>query len=374
MDYAPLETQSHYLFPSSGYSHIVVNSNGDIMTESHQDAVARHLCDTNQPLRPVLTSLNGDNSWLMSFPRPNMEQAATRKAFYHVAFEPWLRGPADVISPWLVHIETVNSPEISTFGSLENVIRKIEQAAAVRLPTMEEGHATQQSTASLLDAILLGFHYSDHLHPPTLKSFPPDIPVIATRPGAEIIETWNHFKTVRVINDLDPSATSWQSPDLHPGEPLPKWLTPIFLPGSSILNFVFTIIWTHTVDGQEVHEAILDSPHGIHLEEETFNAFGNSEPKTRKLAMLHGLKENHTGGSMTTFGAKGGLGLYRKLGGVDHWVVSHSAEMAYSGLIMRVLWTVDTHRSIEWALEKEQETDPDSDKYKRPNVVTVPNE
>ncbi|RGP67137.1 hypothetical protein FSPOR_6193 [Fusarium sporotrichioides] len=343
------------------------------MAELQQDAITGYLCDPNKPLRPIFTSLNGDNSWLMSFPRPKDEQIKTRKVFYHVAFEPWLKGPADVISPWLVHIEIVKNPEISTFESLENAIREIEQAAAVRLPSMDEGNATQQSTASPLDAILLGFYYSDHLHPPTLKSFPPDIPVIATLSGVEIIETWNHFKTIRVINNLDPSATSWQDPDLHPGEPFPKWLTPIFLPGRNILNFVFTITWSHTVDGQEVHETILDSPHGVDVEEETLNAFLRSKPKTRKLAMLHGLKESHTGGKKTTFGAKGGLGLHRKVGGVDHWVVSHSAEMAYSGLIMRVLWTVDTHRSIEWALEEERKNDPNSVRYERPNVVKISN-
>ncbi|KAL4731773.1 hypothetical protein ACLX1H_000758 [Fusarium chlamydosporum] len=342
------------------------------MAESQQDSIVEYLSDINKPLRPILTSLNGDNSWLMSFPRPGTEQAATGKVFYHVAFEPWLKGPADVISSWLVHIKRVKYPEIPTFESLENAIREIERVAAVRLPLLDEGYATNAGT-SPLDAILLGFYYSDHLHPPTLKSFPSDIPVIATPPGAEIIETWNHFKTIRVINNLGPKATSWQTPNLHPGEPLPKWLTPIFLPGKNVLNFVFAIVWTHTVDGQEVHESILDSPHGVHLEEETLDAFLESEPETKKLAMLHGLKESHTGGNKTTFGAKGGLGLHRKVGGVDHWVVTHSAEMSYSGFIMRVLWTVDTHRSIEWALEEERKNDPKSHEYERPNVVRVPN-
>ncbi|WXC60407.1 hypothetical protein SNK03_006280 [Fusarium graminearum] len=343
------------------------------MAEPQQGAVAEYLRDTSKPLRPVLTSLNGDNSWLMSFPRPKAEQAATGKTFYHIAFEPWLKGPADVISSWLVHIKIVKNPEVPTFESLEDMIREIEQAAAVRLTSVDEGGAAQQSTTSPLDAILLGFYYSDHLHPPTLKSFPADIPVIATGPGAEIIKAWNHFSTIRVINNLDASATSWQTPDFHPGEPFPKWLTPIFLPGSSILNFVFAIIWSHTVDGQELHETILHSPHGIDPEERKLNAFLDSEPKTRKLAMLHGLKESHTGGMKTTFGAKGGLRLHRKVRGVDHWVVSHSAEMSYSGLIMRALWTVDTHRSIEWALEEERKNDPNSAKYERPNVVTVSN-
>ncbi|KAH7174683.1 uncharacterized protein B0J16DRAFT_348960 [Fusarium flagelliforme] len=343
------------------------------MAATQHDSITEYLSNLTRPLRPILTSLNGDNSWLMSFPRPEAEQSSTGKVFYHVAFEPWLKGPADVISSWLVHIKMVENPGVPTFESLENVIREIEQAAAVRLPPFDEGGATQLSSDSPLDAILLGFYYSDHLHPPTLKSFPPEIPVITTPPGAEIIETWNHFKTIRIINSLDASATSWQTPDLHPGEPFPKWLTPVFLPGGNVLNFVFAIIWSHTVDGQEFHEAILDSPHGVNLEEKTLNAFLESEPKTRKLAMLHGLKESHTAGSMTTYGAKGGLGLHRKVGGVDYWVVSHSAHMAYSGFIMRALWTVDTHRSIEWALEEEQKNDPSSAKYERPNVVKVLN-
>ncbi|WZH49813.1 uncharacterized protein QYS62_011028 [Fusarium acuminatum] len=342
------------------------------MTESQRENILKHLSDPGKALRPIFTSLNGDNSWLMSFPRPESERAATGKAFYHVAFEPWLKGAAHVFNSWFVNIAMVNSPEISTFESLKNLVREIESAAAAhKLPADEQQGGQQDS--SPLDAILLGFFLSDHLHPQTLKSFPADIPVIATPPGINVIKPWNHFKTIRTISNLSPSATSWQTPDLHPGEPLPKWLTPIFLPGRSELNFVFAIIWSHTVDNEEIHEVILDSPHGVKGDEKTLNAFLNSEPKTRKLAMLHGLKESSTGGIQTCYGAKGGLALNRKVGGVEHWVVTHSSELQYTGVFMRIFGTKDTPRTIEWALEEEHKKDPSLERFEPPNFVKVAN-
>ncbi|KAM0221394.1 hypothetical protein ACHAQD_005303 [Fusarium lateritium] len=342
------------------------------MTESPRENILKHLSDPGKPLRPIFTSLNGDNSWLMSFPRPEAERIATGKAFYHVAFEPWIKGAAHVFNSWFVNIAMVDSPEISTFESLENLVREIESAAAAHKPSTDEHHDRQQDS-SPLDAILLGFYLSDHLHPQTLKSFPPDIPVIATPPGIKVIKPWNHFKTIRAISNLDASATSWQTPNLHPGEPLPNWLTPIFLPGRAELNFVFAIIWTHTVDNEEIHEVILDSPHGVKGDEKTLNAFLNSEPKTRKLAMLHGLKESSTGGIQTTYGAKAGLALNRKVGGVGHWIVTHSAEMEYTGVFMRIFGTKDTPRTVEWALEEEHKKDPSLERSQPPNFVKVAN-
>ncbi|KAG7405111.1 hypothetical protein Forpe1208_v014882 [Fusarium oxysporum f. sp. rapae] len=273
------------------------------MAGSPQKTVTKHLSDPSKPLRPILTSLNGDNSWLMSFPRPEGDRAATGQ----------------------------------------------------------------------LDAILLGFFYSDHLHPETLKTFPPEIPVIVTAPGAAIIEPWNHFKTIKIINNFDHSATAWNSPDLHPGDPVPSWFTPLMILGESELNFVFAIIWSHTVNGEEVHEAILDSPHGVQLDAKPLEAFLASEPKTKKLAMLYGLKESHTGGIQTCYGAKGGLGPHRKVGGVEHWVSTHSSELKYTGILMRLVWTTDTPRTIEWALKKKKKEHPDEELSGPPNLIKMPN-
>ncbi|EWG49316.1 hypothetical protein FVEG_08882 [Fusarium verticillioides 7600] len=123
------------------------------MAESPQETVTKHLSDPSKPLRPILTSLNGDNSWLMSFPRPEAERAATGRVFYHLAFEPWLNGAAHVGHPWFVHLARVEKEGISTFEDLENLIREIEEAASAHLPA----NAQAQESTRQLDAILLGF-------------------------------------------------------------------------------------------------------------------------------------------------------------------------------------------------------------------------
>ncbi|KAF5659568.1 hypothetical protein FHETE_9352 [Fusarium heterosporum] len=343
------------------------------MPETPRDHIVKYLSDPSKALRPIFTSLNGDNSWLMSFPRPESERAATGKVFYHLVFEPWLKGAAHVLNSWFVNIAMVNEPEVSTFGSIENLVREIEHVAVAYLPSVDRNQDVDLGVSSPVDAILLGFYLSDHLHPETLKSFPPHVPIIATPPAVDVIKPWKHFKTIRVISNLSPSATSWKTPDLHPGDPLPTWLTPIFLPGRSELNFVFAIIWSHTMGNEEIHEAILDSPHGVKPEEKTLNAFLDSEPKTKKLAMLHGLKESRTGGVLTTYGAKGGLALNRKVGGVEHWIVTHSSELEYTGVFMRVVGTKDTPRTIEWALEEEEKKDSNLERVALPNVVRVAN-
>jgi len=64
--------------------------------------------------------------------------------------------------------------------------------------------------------------------------------------------------------------------------------------------------------------------------------------------MLHGLKESRAAGKQNTFGVKGGLTLYRKVGGVKHSILSHHSELQYSGLLMKLLRTNDTQRTLDW--------------------------
>ncbi|KAF5027056.1 hypothetical protein F66182_825 [Fusarium sp. NRRL 66182] len=341
------------------------------MAESKRAAVTRYLSDATKPLRPVLTSLNGDNSWLMSFLRPRPEQAATGKAYYHIAFEPWLKGPANVVHSWFIQISRTSDAGISDVKHIEAVAKEIEQAAAIHMNSQNHPF-NKDDSSQIIDAILLEFHIQDHLHEPTLRTFSPDIPVIATPRVAKIVQAWDHFTTIRVIQDLDPSATCWREPSIHPGEPLPAWLTPIRMPGHADLNFAFALIWSHTSDDQEIHEVILNSPHGVKVETGPLDAFIQSEPKTKKLAMLHGLKESHTGGVQTTFGAKAGLALYRSVGGVKYWIPSHSSRLDYRGVFMRVIWTIDTPRTVDWAVEQERKGGSVGD-LERPNCVQIPN-
>ncbi|KAI8657321.1 hypothetical protein NCS57_01110100 [Fusarium keratoplasticum] len=334
------------------------------------------LSSADKQPRPVLTSLNGDNSWLMSFPRPETERAAAGKVFYHVVFEPWLEGPTSMLGSWFINISLSSSPAIPDAEAVKDVVREIEDAAAIHL--FQSGDASakapkEEPDSGGIDAILLGFHYLDHVHEATLRKFSKDIPVIATPEAADIVRRWGHFETIKLIQDLEPSIQSWRTPELHPGEPLPLWLTPIRLPGFAVLNFCLAIVWTHPTNGEgEVHEVILSSPHGTRFEG-SLEAFRNAVPKTKMLAMLHGLKESHTLGSQTTLGAKGGLEIYRKVGGVKYWVLSHHSKLLYGGIFLYLAWTQDTQRTVSWMLEEEQKADSDSAKKEKPNVVEVDN-
>lgn len=346
------------------------------MSEERRQVLRTQLSSADKQPRPVLTSLNGDNSWLMSFPRPETERAAAGKVFYHVVFEPWLEGPTSMLGSWFINISLSSSPGIPDVEAVKGVVGEIEDAAAIHLPQSGDGSAKTSKEwpeSGGIDAILLGFHFLDHVHEATLRKFSKDIPVIATPEAADIVRPWGHFETIKLIQDMDRSTRSWRTAELHPGEPLPLWLTPIRLPGFAVLNFCLAIVWTHSTNGgDQVHEVILSSPHGTRFEG-SLEAFHNAEPKTTMLAMLHGLKESHTLGSQTTLGARGGLELYRKVGGVKYWVLTHHSKLLYGGIFMYLAWTRDTQRTVSWMLQEEQKGDPGSAKNEKPNVVEVEN-
>lgn len=301
------------------------------------------------PLRPIMTSLNGDNSWLMSFPRPADQDGKRAKAYFHLVFEPWLEGATSELSSWLIYITLSQPPAVGDVSAIEAVICQIEEAARTAGDTADSG------CRGGIDAILLGFHYADHLHEATLRTFDRRTPVIATPEAAEKLRPWKHFCNVALIHDLPASAKSWRQPDLHPGGGLPGCITPIRLPGHAELNFCLALVWSH-VDGAGVerHEALLSSPHGTRLDEGPLRAFLDAEPATEKLAMLHGLKESRTVGYMTTLGAKGGLALHRRIGGAKYWIPSHHSTLNYAGVLLRLLRTVDTPRTLQWALREER--------------------
>ena len=340
-----------------------------IDADSRQAQLRQQLASATKQLRSIITSLNGDNSWLWSFPRPAAERASTGKAYYHIVFEPWLNGPTSQFTSWMIHLQLSTPPAASTAEDVVEIAREIETAAGTRSRSVEEDLG--------VDAILLGFHYPDHCHEPTLRLFDRRIPVIATPEAAVIVEPWGHFETVRKISNFGADASTWQDPALHPGAPLPLWLSLMRIPGHHELNYYTVLIWTHVDEkGSEVHETIMQSPHGTRpefLQSGPLQAFLNSTPTTGKLAILHGLKESNAAGFKNTYGAESGLALWRKIGGAKYWVPSHDNELWYSGIVMRALWVNDTPRTLDWALDKEGREKVQGGKGDDPKLVKVEN-
>lgn len=169
---------------------------------------------------------------------------------------------------------------------------------------------------------------------------------MASSEAKSIIEKMGHFDSIHLIPNVDSSITNWKAPELHV-DALPPWLTALKCLGHHELNFVGTLIWTHTTaDGNEVHESIFESPHGTRLDQGPLDALISAKPRITNLAMMHGLFENHALGLKNSYGAAGGLALWRKIGGAKYWTLTHHANLRYTGILAYIIHIVDIDRSI----------------------------
>lgn len=305
--------------------------------------------DTQQDLRPILTSLNGDNSWLLSLPRPVSERKASSKAYFHLVHDPWLNGPEVQVSPWLIYLSLSSTPAVTDGAGVDRLVRKIEGAAADAGFISKVKEAVSEDRAAI-DAIVINFHYGDHLHAPTLLTFDPQIPIFTTSDGAPIISKLNHFANITTYPDLSPNFLGdWSAYVTIPG--LPPYLTLFRIKGHHELNFLTALLWQ---SAPKTWEAILHSPHGLHTNTPALQSLlAHGGPRFSTLALLHGLKESWTWGWQTTLGAKTGLELFR-LSGARYWVSTHNDRLGYGGLVW---WLVtDVFRTVEWALGQEKTT------------------
>lgn len=334
--------------------------------ESRRATITKSLEGPNPVLRPVLTSINGDNAWLLSFPRPAADRQKSGKAFYHVASEAWLKGTGvPVVWEFMAALRLVTKPACGDGDDVEDVVREIEDTAASAgfIPKTQ----ASGSDKSGVDAIFINFNGPDHLSEATLRTFNSSIPVFAIPEACSTIRSWKFFDTVVETKNLDPANGNWR--ELHPGSPLPKWLSTFRLKGPGMLFFATVIVYSPE---ESQHEALVWTPHGIKPEEPSVKAFVNDlTPNLSTLAMMHSLKDSFAWGVRTTLGVTGGLALERAIS-PKYWVKTHNSDLDYRGLIM--LGVKDSYQTLDWALEEEaKKNEEKSQNLKRPNFVQVDN-
>lgn len=327
------------------------------MSAQRAAVLQSRFADGDAALRPILTFLNGDNSWLISFPRPVAERSAAGKVFYHVVYDPWLVEPATTFSPWLASIELAAAASVRGGGDVDGIVREIEDAAAAAglagggggsgSGSGSSGGAATAGVGPLVDAIFVHCDISDHNHEPTLRTFDAAIPVFASRDSIGRVRGYDHFADVRPMPELVPGDGSWRG--LHPGAPLPGWLGLVRLVGNRELNFATALIWD---SGAEAPEMLLYSPHGIHVEHPSFQTLARQlTPAVTTLAMMFSLKDSFAWGMRQTLGVDEALPVARQLR-PKHWIVTADSLLQYSGLILKGVR--DTPRTLASALEKEK--------------------
>lgn len=360
----------------------------------------------------------------MSFPLPSVaslrSNGVRRKRFYHVVVDPWLKGPATMVSPWLVFIERTEPAAVSDADGVEALVREIEELAATAQGQGFEENSDAQPQQPLVDAIFIKVHLLDHLHPPTLGTFDKRIPVFATAEAAPIIRGWGHFENVINFRDYKrydgdngsaenssgasgvstaDRASHWKS--FHPGCPLPEWLNVFRLVGDWYVELATVLVWSHDSHpkhdeigaGNDQHEFIINTPHGVNVNTESVAAFfednvrNNSNIMARGiaqpgsvatmdcLAMLAGLKDSYSFGMRETVGVERSLQLERKAE-PKYWVKSHDLPLRVSGAMMRIRMTKEVIRTLEYGLEEEAKArlkENKADCLRKPNLVKVGN-
>ncbi|GKT44857.1 uncharacterized protein ColSpa_05038 [Colletotrichum spaethianum] len=299
------------------------------------------------PKRPILTLVNGDNTWLISVPRPDN---TTGKSFYHILQDPWLSGPSDAYSRWFLRMQLKEEGALSSFKAVEDWIQEVETACG----------GTNEEDERWLDAVLVTHTNTDHLHQPTLRSLDPSINVFAVEDAAATISAMKHFKSITIVPDFVRGKKWPITPEM------PEWLSVFRLPDESGVNpnlYHAIIIGMSAQDGKD--EAILYTPHGV--EPEMVEAARKANPNASVLAMLHPLNECGTLG-INSRGVANGLKIERQ-NSVRYWVNTHDDKLQYAGVLAYFMHY--GRKTLEQGLE--EEANEKGQEQRRPNYIVVGN-
>ncbi|KAG8711900.1 hypothetical protein FRC09_020349 [Ceratobasidium sp. 395] len=289
------------------------------------DPVFPALYTMAQAAVPVVKHLNGDTSWLISFPVSTQDR---EDGLFNIIIDPWLTGPQTDYYSW--------------FSRQSHVIKACVD------------HISELNTR--IDAVVLSHEWSDHTHRATLLEIDAKTPVYATKNAADLVRSWDHFSTVHTIEDLKPGA-HWSTTHF-PGLPSCLGISRISSTSFEIVSYYHVAICLAYASPDVTQEnvdkskasAVLYSPHGVHAP----SLDRLPESGLEVLALMHGLHQvwnpPFLGGMLNL----GGLNAVRSIRATKarYWIGTHDEVKKGSGLVSyllrRKVWTV------EEALEEEE--------------------
>lgn len=286
------------------------------------------------PNRPLLTHLNADTSWLISFPRPLVRPSDSTRMYYHLLVDPWLTGHNIVGYAWIMSLTHAIAPAFASIQEVRELIMKIEWASGISDPR-DDGEP---------DCVCVTHSAPDHCHKDTLAQLHPSTPVISTTPGLAQIKAFKHFDnaTFSTIPDLklespeelwmDPSITSSYNPTI------PSWLKIGQLPshgGYPYLHWATLIVWkppyVPLATPESAPEIIIYTPHGIRSERLQDTSWATDPTKGSLLCSMHGLAPAWSP-QLVNMGVQNGYEL-SKLLKPKYWIPTHDEELTYTGFI-----------------------------------------
>lgn len=311
----------------------------------------------NVPRRPILTHLNADTAWLISFPKPtpslsekdDTEKIVERKhrTYYHVLIDPWLTGTNVVVFQWIMSFTHAITGAFGSIDDVRSLIKQIEKAAASEESQSPDSADEEDGEA---DAVFVSHFLGDHCNRETLVQVAKDVPVVGVQQGVKDIKSWKHFNDASVlcmpnldvdgVQKLWRGGTSW-STDTDPNKLIPSWLRIGNIPCNGSypgLHWATIIVWSpdHQPLGNNPDaraETMLYSPHGIYANRLTSNPSWADPEKSggTMLAVLHGLNPAWSP-QPANLGVQNGWEIVRKTR-PKYWIPTHDEDLTYTGII-----------------------------------------
>lgn len=321
---------------------------------NRMQVLQNHLNQPEAKLRPIITFINGDVAWLISFPRPISDKNANGKVYYHAAIDPWFGEPSQVLTSYVLEIHLGEDPGIPSRAALDAAILEIELAA---------GNSLVLSSADpALDAIFIA-HIGEHCMKESLLQLSASTPIFSVAASASYIASWSHFNTVVPMSSYDPSKTPWK--EGHLGSPLPTWLTVFPLTMRRLNNPGLAII---TSASETENELILMAPHGIAADESCIKGLVTS---VKMLALLAPLNDEYAFGVQQILGVKDGLAIVQAAGTKYYVRNGDITPLKFSGFIS---WFINNiSHDLQWGVDELRKELGDEKVIEQPTLITVEN-
>lgn len=246
-------------------------------------------------LRPLLTHLSADNSWVLSIPiaynsASQGGKSAHGKNYIHLLLDAWLT-PSNTpfaSAAWYQVQSHIEVPAYESIADVIGLITDIETAASTDADTVFRGNAE-------IDVVVSGHWGPDHLDRDTLTQVNQSVPVFVPDRSVPIVQSWNHFETVVEIPNFGESEENldWRTASSTQEAFLPSWLTVWRIYGPKMqpaLHWGVCIIFGDGGVDQAKTECVIHTPHGLYIEDAAVMKRAN--PPIKTLALMHTTKES----------------------------------------------------------------------------------
>ena len=291
--------------------------------------------------RPVLTHLNADTTWLVSYPYPDGSSVPKNRKRFNILIDPWLIGPQSDYYSWFSTQWHAFKSSVQNISELELILREAE--------SIDGGNEDQGTSLSYIDAVILSHEFTDHCHEATLKELHSTVPVFATTKAAELIRSWIHFAAVHDIVPFEPT-TDWRKTST---DPLPPWLgmSRLFTGSDALYYHSAVIICSQSPNDPDSAEGLIYTPHGV--ESASFSTIASAQPQVTTLALLHGLHDiSLKKMKQLNLGAHNALKAQRILES-KYWIGTHD-EIKHGGGLIGRFFLSRKQISVEEALRQEK--------------------